>query len=463
MPKYSDDENPNHEAGESTIGPEVEVIHGEKIDVRINHKKEVPRMKTELDVSVELTGSAQPRDNNRRLGVDIVVMLDLSSSMSRNERRRYLQTSMEFLISKLCPIDRMSVVKLSSTSAAERLCPLRLMTEDAKGDIENMVKSVQVSTEGSPANLAAGLKEALKVLNDRAYFQGRKPAIMVLSSSEATYDAARVPLRDVPVHAFAIGCDYTHHVLKEIARGSNGGTFAVLDSKETESISDLSPVFFECLAKLLTVVVQDLKISLTPLKENYASGTEVVVEGEIELITKKGDAKYHHQAESDETGSITVSLGNLYRQETCKVLVKLTLPAVKEELMNTRVLQLTYSYRDGMESCNGGPIAVTVSRMGLASLRKRNGTRDAGDSPHSAKRSRRGTGNVFRAPMPSNCKLELVSKRPVEPMVKSSRLSAQQRANIVKGVQSYDADKNDIVSVNDDKSKTVDNKDSKKR
>ena len=171
-------------------------------------------MKTELDVLVELTGSAQPRDSNRRLGVDIVVMLDLSSSMSRNERRRCLQSSMEFLISKLCPIDRMSVVKLSSTSAAERLCPLRLMTEDAQGDIEDLVKSVEVSTEGGPANLAAGLKEALKVLNDRDYFQGRKPAIMVLSCSEASYDAARVPLRDVPLHAFAIGCDYAHHVCR---------------------------------------------------------------------------------------------------------------------------------------------------------------------------------------------------------------------------------------------------------
>ncbi|KAJ8443756.1 hypothetical protein Cgig2_029661 [Carnegiea gigantea] len=332
MPKYSDDENPNREAGESSIGSEVKVIHGEKIDVRINHKKEVPRMKTELNVSVELTGSAQPRGSNRRLGVDIVVILDLSSSMSCSERRRYLQTSMEFLIRKLCPIDRMSIVKLTSTSGAERLCPLRLITEDAQGDIENMVKSLQVSTESGPANLAAGLKEALKVLNDRAYFQGRKPAVMVLSSSEATYDAARVPLRDVPVHAFAIGSDYTHHVLKEIARKSNGGTFSVLDLKETESMSDLSPMFSECLAKLLTVVVQDLMLSLSLLKENSANGAEVVDEGEIELVTKKGDAKYHHQAESDETGSMTVSLGNLYRQETRKVLVKLTLPTVKEEV-----------------------------------------------------------------------------------------------------------------------------------
>ena len=132
-------------------------------------------------------------------------------------------------------------------------------------------------------------------------------------------------------------------MLKEIARKSNGGTFSVLDLKETESMSYLSPMFFECLAKLLTVVVQDLKLSLTLMKENNANGTEVV-EGEIELITKKGDAKYHHQAESDETGSITVSLGNLYHQERCKVLVKLTLPAVKEEV-NATLLQLTYAYR----------------------------------------------------------------------------------------------------------------------
>ncbi|KAJ8443761.1 hypothetical protein Cgig2_029666 [Carnegiea gigantea] len=271
------------EPGESSIGSEVDVIHGEKIDVRINHKKEVPRMKTELNVSAELMGSAQPRDSNRRLGVDIVVILDLSSSMSWSERRQYLQTSMEFLISKLFPIDRMLVFKLSSTSGAERLCPLRLITEDPQA----ILKTWSINTEGGPANLPAGLKEALKVLNDRAYFQGRKRTLMVLSSSEATYDAAQVPLRDVPVHAFAIGSDYTYHNL-----------MLCLNDVRKKSMSDLSPMFSECLARLLTVVVQDLMLSLTLLKENYANGTEVVDEGEIELVTKKVDAKYHHQAES---------------------------------------------------------------------------------------------------------------------------------------------------------------------
>ena len=133
-------------------------------------------------------------------------------------------------------------------------------------------------------------------------------------------------------------------MLEEIARKSNGGTFSVLDLKETESMSDLSLMFSECLAKLLTVVAQDLMLFLTLLKDNYASGTEVVDEGEIELVTKNVDAEYHHQAESDKTGCITVSLGNLYRQERCKVLVKLTLPAVKEEV-NATLLQLTYAYR----------------------------------------------------------------------------------------------------------------------
>ena len=191
-------------------GSEVEVIHGETIDVRINHKKEVPKIKTDLNVSVELMGSAQPGSDNRRLGVDIVVILDVSSSMSCNQRRQCLNTSMEFLISKLCPTDRMSVVKLSTS--AERLCPLRLLTQDAQANIENMVKCLEVSTEDGCGNLAAGLGEALKVLKDRTYFKGRKPALIVLSSSEATYDAAQVPLSHIPVHAFAITCDFAHDV-----------------------------------------------------------------------------------------------------------------------------------------------------------------------------------------------------------------------------------------------------------
>ena len=132
-------------------------------------------------------------------------------------------------------------------------------------------------------------------------------------------------------------------MLRELASKSNGGTFSVLDFKKTESISDLSPAFFQCLAKLLGVVAEDLKLSLTPLKENYANGTETV-KAEIESITTKVDAKYHPQAESDDTGSITISLGHLCRQERCKILVKLLLPFARDEV-NVRVLQLTYSYR----------------------------------------------------------------------------------------------------------------------
>jgi len=133
-----------------------------------------------------------------------------------------------------------------------------------------------------------------------------------------------------------------------------------------------------------------------------------------------------------------------------------------------------------MESCNGGPIAVTVSRMGLASIRKRSGIRDAGDSEHSAKRSRRGSGNVFRAPMPSNYKVEFVASKArgkqrtslLAPLrseahmasirVGSPPITAQQSANIKNAVHDYNANKDDIIPLHNDKSKTASNKDEKK-
>ena len=96
-----------------------------------------------------------------------------------------------------------------------------------------------------------------------------------------------------------------------------------------------------CLAQLFTIAVQDLKLSFTTLEE-IKSVTEIVA-GQRYIHTK-----------SNVTGSITLSLGNLYCQEKREFCVELGLSECDEdELIDSKasaeVLQIAYFYRYGVQ------------------------------------------------------------------------------------------------------------------
>lgn len=100
------------------------------------------------------------------------------------------------------------------------------------------------------------------------------------------------------------------------------------DVKDTPLSSSLSLAFSQCLAGLLTVVVQDLKLTITSVNSK---------------IEKVSAGNYIQYANND-AGSLTVSFGNLYREEKRNVMVELLLPAADTQAV-TEVLKIYYSYK----------------------------------------------------------------------------------------------------------------------
>lgn len=112
-------------------------------------------------------------------------------------------------------------------------------------------------------------------------------------------------------------------MLKAIADNSFGGTFSDVQNEDNLSIA-----FSQCLGGLLSVVVQDLKLTVTKL------------ESTIEKVSA-GD---YPQSRDDTVGSVTISFGDLYIKELRKVIVDLLLPAVSSR-MGADVLEINYTYR----------------------------------------------------------------------------------------------------------------------
>ncbi|KAI8011422.1 putative E3 ubiquitin-protein ligase WAVH2 [Camellia lanceoleosa] len=326
------------------LGEKSAAFLARKTKATIINKTTAPLEETEFKVMLEFTAAGSGND---RSGVDLV-------RQHGGRELEKMKIAMLFMIKKLSLISHLSIVTFNGGS--HRLCPLRQITENSQGEIEKLVNAL-VANGG--INISAGLQTGFKVLNDRRLTSGHAVGIMLMSDGQqnAGGDAAQVPVGNVPVCTFGFGADHDPTVLNAITNNSVGGTFSDVRNQDNLSIS-----FSQCLAGLLTVVVQDLKLTVT----------------RVESTIVKVSAGNYIQSKDDAAGSMTVSFGNLYIKEVRKVIVDLLLPAASS-LAGSDVLEITYTYRSGTTNIinslhlwwklfDANPIILTVSRTDRTSV-----------------------------------------------------------------------------------------------
>ncbi|KAH7854257.1 hypothetical protein Vadar_011806 [Vaccinium darrowii] len=322
-------------ATQDDSGKKPEPFLAGKTSLRIINKNEAPLEESEFKVMLELTGAGS---SNERRGLDLVMVLDVSGSMKGAKLEKMIIAT-RFVIKKLGSIDRLSVVTFAASS--ERLFPLRQITELSRTEIENKVKALAA---GGATNMAAGLQTGLQVLSDRKLTSGRAVGIMLMSDGIQTDgDATMVSVEKVPVHTFGYGEDHDPKVLKAITDKSFGGTFADVQNEDNLSIA-----FSQCLGGLLSVVVQDLKLTVT----------------KIESTIKNVSAGSYPQSRDDTAGSVTITFGDLYAKELRKVIVDLLLPAVTERV-GADILEISYTYSaGGVKPFEANPLLANITRIG---------------------------------------------------------------------------------------------------
>ncbi|KAM3213642.1 hypothetical protein ACQJBY_066202 [Aegilops geniculata] len=289
---FADDENPAPLNKGSTKG----LV---KIKKPAYSRDDVSLKADEVTAVVEL--NAAPSAVVRE-GLDLVVVLDVSGSMAE-EKLVSMKQAMQFVILKLTPVDRLSIV--TCNNSAKRHCPLRSMTEDAQKDLKAVVDGLEAY---GGSNIKSGLEAARAIFAGRKIVKSRSANVFLLSDGLQTANEAReIDLGSAGVYTFGLGKDSDHQLLSDIAKKSPGGTFStVVDG------SNLTKPFAQMLGGLLTVVAQDVKLILTPKK---ADGLKDMVVPEDTDYTKTTDA----------AGVITIHFGTLFSGESRKVTVKMTL------------------------------------------------------------------------------------------------------------------------------------------
>ncbi|KAI3949074.1 hypothetical protein MKW92_030837 [Papaver armeniacum] len=314
-------------------------LDGGKTEVRIFHKLVAPLEECPFKVLLEIEGVGA---DEGRLGVDLVTILNISGSLEGN-RLIKMKLAMQFLVEKLSKKDRLSVVTFNGM--ADKLCPLRQITETSIMEIVDQVNDL-VPVPESSTNTEAGLKLALRILNDRTRTKNRSVAIMLMSDGmeDAESRAISVPVSEVPVYTFAFGDGCDHEVvLREIAKNSKGGTFSPVQDSD-----DLSLVFSTALAGILNVSIEDLTLTISPLNR---SQLDKVISG-----------NYPQTKQATVMEPVTVTFKSLYDRETRKVLGLLTLPKV-DKRFSVQIFKVGFKYRvNGKDEYDYDERTINVTR-----------------------------------------------------------------------------------------------------
>ncbi|KAF8658086.1 hypothetical protein HU200_059552 [Digitaria exilis] len=263
---------------------------------------------------IEIKATSSATLLSKRL--DLVAVLDVSGGME-GRKMESIKKAAKFVIMKLTPEDRLSIVTFSDDGAT-RLNPLRLITGAAQKELCALVDGLQAATGGGGTNIRAGLKTGLAVIADRVNTRARVPNIFLMSGgyqSSASGDARHLdPGKAATIYTFGFGSDTDHRLMADIAAKTPGGCFTSLPDG-----SNLSVPFAQLLPGLLTVVAQEVRLIITP---NTA-------DGDVDAVHVQGPTGVGYTQSTDAaTGAITVNLDTLNAGERRRVVVEFLLKDV---------------------------------------------------------------------------------------------------------------------------------------
>ncbi|RCV15809.1 hypothetical protein SEVIR_3G090200v4 [Setaria viridis] len=264
------------------------------------------------EVEINATSSTAVRE-----GLDLVAVLDVSGTMAE-EKLESMKRAMAFVIMKLTPVDRLSIVTFSE--GATRRNPLRSVTAAAQDDLKALVNGLEAR---GPTNIRAGLETGLAVLAGRVHTKARTANIFLMSDGHqnAGDNAGDVDPGQVTVYSFGFGQHTDHKLMSDIARRSPGGTFSSVPDGSQASVP-----FSQLLAGLLTVVAQDVELTFTPNPKTDPS--EV---GDTDTIEVARGTDYTTIPDAATSGKITIKFGTLFAGEGRRVVITLKLKDVSDK------------------------------------------------------------------------------------------------------------------------------------
>lgn len=197
--------------------------------------------------------------NENRLGIDIVVVVDVSGSMA-GEKIMLVKDSLKYLISQqLLPQDRVSIVTFSSDSHV--YCNFRRISVENKPELLQLVTAL---TAGGSTNTLAGMESAMELLEKRSQTNPMSSIILLTDGqdsfgfSPSNNAATFIKIKElrVPVQTVGYGEGHDSVLLQNIAQASSGSYVYA------QSVQSVGPLFASIVGGICSVSAENIRLVL---------------------------------------------------------------------------------------------------------------------------------------------------------------------------------------------------------
>ncbi len=262
-----------------------------------------------------VTARDLPDDDSKRAPADIVVVLDVSGSMN-GPKLDLCKTTLNLLLRELSSSDRFGLISFGSDAKIE-ISPKKLnqFNKDfALNKIESLTTRGCTNMSGGIGLAAQEMRsiesphdvQAVFLLTDGQANEGISDKEGIVKLTKGCLGSGSNG-NSVPIHCFGYGSDHNSDMLKDISQSTEGGTYYFVDND-----GDVSSAFGDALGGVLSVVAQNVKVTLKVPQEAAANGVTIL------------DVK-HDKATKNEDGSFSITLNDFYAEESRDIVFEVSL------------------------------------------------------------------------------------------------------------------------------------------
>lgn len=256
-------------------------------------------------------------DDSKRAPADIVVVLDVSGSMT-GTKLELCKTTQKLLLRELRSSDRFGLVSFGSNVNTE-IYPKKL-TQFNKDFAHSKIESLR--THGC-TNMSGGIGmaaqeirsiesphdvQAVFLLTDGQANEGISDREGIVKLTKGCLGSGSGSGNNsIPIHCFGYGSDHDSEMLKDISQATAGGTYYFVDND-----SDVSTAFGDALGGVLSIVAQNVTVTLKVPQDAAANGVKIL---EVK----------HDKATKNDDGSFSIVLNDLYAEESRDIVFEVSL------------------------------------------------------------------------------------------------------------------------------------------
>lgn len=318
---------------EIDVKTQVDAVHF-RADSRY---QKIKKIKEKQDIPVMLTLQTDDLElDSGRVGIDLVVVIDVSSSMS-GQKIKLVRETLLFIIDELQQIDRLSLVKFNSNS--DIILGLTPMIQENKKMAKELIKEHVIAS--SCTNITAALGDAYDVLLNRKQVN-ELTSIFFLSDGDDTCGNSKESIisfmesrdammikknMDYKINSFGYGEDHDEEVLCSLSNLKSGNFFYIKDLKLVDEC------FIECLGNLMTVFAKNAVINV------------MLAEG-VEFVKKHGE---NWDSDNNKSKSV-LTIGSIYTEMLKNYMFEVKVPVLPENQTSFKVADVSLKFNIKDES-----------------------------------------------------------------------------------------------------------------